>query len=423
MNGFWRVFRRFRWLCLLFALLACLPPQITILAPVVPEAALSAYEEIQHGVSTAVLLADPEIVILDNNTQEPREIAQIAPGLTQTINLSPAPLQPEQDNETPVSSSSTGGQEVSLGSQSTSESAWLDSSPLRFTFPEPAEPLTSAWRPPLYPTPWAKAPQDHFYFIRPIAADDINWPLWDYRYGGMFFENVVHTGIDIPAGVGTPVIAAGSGKVIWAGSGLYRGVDAPDDPYGLAIAILHDFSHLGERLFTIYAHLDRIDVTYGQLVRAGDPLGLSGETGIVTGPHLHFEIRIGKNGFFFTRNPELWLAPPQGWGLLAGRVMNTGGKLIAGQQVQVVSLDSSIKRIAKSYGLESVNSDPYYQENIVISDLPAGLYEIRIAYAGFLRTQQVEIKPGLVSYFTFQGYRSFGPSVPPLTQAEFPFLP
>jgi hypothetical protein len=44
MNGFWRVFRRFRWLCLLFALLACLPPQITILAPVVPEAALSAYE-------------------------------------------------------------------------------------------------------------------------------------------------------------------------------------------------------------------------------------------------------------------------------------------------------------------------------------------------------------------------------------------
>jgi hypothetical protein len=34
MNGFWRVFRRFRWLCLLFALLACLPPQITILAPV-----------------------------------------------------------------------------------------------------------------------------------------------------------------------------------------------------------------------------------------------------------------------------------------------------------------------------------------------------------------------------------------------------
>jgi murein DD-endopeptidase MepM/ murein hydrolase activator NlpD len=422
MSTFWRVFRRFRWLCLLFALLACLPPQLTILAPVLPEAALSAYEDIQHESSVNALIAASDIIVQEN-TQNARESAQIGPDLAQTTYLFPVPLLPEPENESPLGFGSAGGQETFRAYQSEVGVGLLDSTPLRFTFPEPAEPLTSAWRPPLYPIPWAKAPQDHFYFIRPIAADDINWPLWDYRYGGMFFENVVHTGIDIPAGVGTPVIAAGSGKVIWAGSGLYRGVDAPDDPYGLAIAILHDFSYLGERLYTIYAHLDRIDVTYGQLVQAGDPLGLSGETGIVTGPHLHFEVRIGNNGFFFTRNPELWLAPPQGWGLLAGKVMNTGGKLIAGQQVQVVSLDSSIKRIAKSYGLESVNSDPYYQENIVISDLPAGLYEIRIAYAGFLRTQQVEIKPGLVSYFTFQGYRSFGPSVPPSTQVEFPFPP
>jgi murein DD-endopeptidase MepM/ murein hydrolase activator NlpD len=425
MSAFWRIFRRFRWLCLLFAMLACLPPQVTILAPMLPEAALSASGESQQdqGTTADALNTYPEISVHEGNMPDQLDTAPVAPDLDQTTQLLPAALLPEQENETPVSSESAGGQETLLASHPTAETIWPDSPPLRFTFPEPAEPLTSAWRPPLYPIPWAKAPQDHFYFIRPIAADDINWPLWDYRYGGMFFEDVVHTGIDIPAGVGTPVIAAGSGKVIWAGSGLYRGVDAPDDPYGLAIAILHDFSYLGERLYTIYGHLDRIDVAYGQLVQPGDPLGLSGETGKVTGPHLHFEVRIGKNGFFSTRNPELWLAPPQGWGLLAGRVMNTGGKLVAGQKVQVVSLDSSVMRIAKSYGLESVNSDPYYQENIVIGDLPAGLYEIRIAYGGFLRTQQVEIKPGLVSYFTFQGHRSFGPSEPPTTQAEFPFPP
>ena len=89
--------------------------------------------------------------------------------------------------------------------------------PLRFVFPDTGPAPVSAWRPPLYPIPWAPTPYDHFYFARPIAADEVNWPLWDYRYGGTFFENVVHTGVDIPAPQGTPVLAAGSGKVIQAG--------------------------------------------------------------------------------------------------------------------------------------------------------------------------------------------------------------
>jgi len=424
MNTFWRIFRRCRWLCLLFTMLACLPPQITILAPVLPETALSASGENQPGEPmVTVLPAQGEDSNPDIENPVQLDITLASPIADELAYALPAALLPEQENEASTTSQLGVIQESLLEDINQTESVLSDSTPLRFTFPDPAPPLTSAWRPPLYPVPWAKAPQDHFYFIRPIAADDINWPLWDYRYGGMFFENVVHTGIDIPAKVGTPVVAAGSGKVIWAGSGLYRGVRTSDDPYGLAIAILHDFSYQGENLYTIYAHLDRIDVTYGQLVQTGDPLGLSGETGIVTGPHLHFEVRIGTNGFFFSRNPELWIAPPQGWGILAGRVMNTSGYLIAGQEVQVFGLSSSVKRIAKSYGRESVNSDRYYQENVVLSDLPAGIYEIRIAYAGILRTQQVEIKPGLVSYFTFQGYRSFGSSEPPSSQTEFPFPP
>jgi murein DD-endopeptidase MepM/ murein hydrolase activator NlpD len=397
-------------------LLASLAPQFTIHAPGIQEKVLSAS---RVGITVSaqdISVAGAQVWVGEAGLEEP--------DLDRLAENNSTSLQQDQVEQTAAGWMASSNGEQLTGGDPISKPVHSAAPPLRFTFPEEPPALSTAWRPPLYPVPWAKAPQDHFYFIRPIAADDINWPMWDYRYGGMFFENVVHTGIDIVARIGTPVVAAGSGKVIWAGSGLYRGENDPDDPYGLAVAIQHDFSYQGEALYTVYGHMDRIDVVWGQIVKAGDPLGLSGNTGKVTGPHLHFEVRVGRNGFLSTRNPELWLAPPQGWGILAGRVMDTGGRLIDGQEVHVQSLSSNLKRSAKSYGLESVNSDPYYQENIVISDLPAGLYEIRIDYAGFAHKQQVEIKAGLVSYFTFQGHRKFGPSEPPAAGSEFiPFPP
>ena len=424
MRACFTMFYRFRWVIGLLALLACFPPQGTILAPVLPDSAMSASGG--EGVLGASLLSINQPV--SENLHLPNPQDQLAAALLvqppeQSMDNLATTFLNKQENPVPVGSGQVGEKEAILGKPPMSDLSTSSLSPLRLIFPEQTDQLDAGQRPPLYPVPWAKAPQDHFYFLRPILSAEIQWPLWEYRYGGMFFEDVVHTGLDIPVRVGTPVVAAGSGKVVWAGPGLYRGVKDLDDPYGLAIAILHDFGSQGESLFTVYGHLDHIDVAYGQRIEAGELIGLSGETGKVTGPHLHFEVRIGKNGFFSTRNPELWLAPPQGWGVLAGRVMNTGGLLVSEQEIQLVSLNSSLKLVAKTYGPEAVNSDPYYQENLVISDLPAGIYEIRIAYGGVLRRQQIEIKPGLVSYFTFQGYRSFGPPEPPVNQAEFPFLP
>jgi len=80
------------------------------------------------------------------------------------------------------------------------------------------------YRPPLYPTPWALSPHDHFYFAAPIAANYPGDPISDYLYGGIFFgPDVVHTGDDIPAPRGAPVLAAGPGMVVWAGLGLFSG--------------------------------------------------------------------------------------------------------------------------------------------------------------------------------------------------------
>lgn len=291
--------------------------------------------------------------------------------------------------------------------------------PLRFTFPTPVPAPVSLWRPPLYDTPWALGPNDHFYFSRPIAADEVNWPNADYRYGGIFFsEDSVHTGIDIPTPTGTPIIAAGNGRVVWAGYGLYYGNNDPDDPYGLAVTVCHDFGFEGQRIYTVYGHMDRIDVVTGQEVKTGDQLGIVGTTGFTTGPHLHFEVRLERNSYFATFNPELWLAPPQGWGVLVGTLKNTNGSFLNQHDVEVRNKETRQKWVVRSYGNQAVNSDPYWGENLVLSDLPAGEYEISIDYEEKTYKQDITILPGAISYFRFRGKLLFDQTMPPTPSVE-----
>jgi murein DD-endopeptidase MepM/ murein hydrolase activator NlpD len=282
-------------------------------------------------------------------------------------------------------------------------------------FTNPTE-KDSNWRPPLYPTPWIPTDYDHFYFSRPIAAEDIRWILANYRYGGVFIRGVVHTGIDIPVLTGTKVYAAGPGRVTWVGYGLLAGKYDPNDPYGLAIVIRHDFGYQGQTLYTVYGHLSKVNVIRGQLVETGEKLGLSGATGNVTGPHLHFEVRIGRNSFSRSRNPELWLSPPLGWGILAGRLTNVFGELLFNREVWIKSETSGRKWYVESYGGGATNADPYYKENMVIGDLPAGSYSIWIP-SETSQHANFEILPGRVSYFTFQkgpGFTVAPPAEPSL---------
>jgi murein DD-endopeptidase MepM/ murein hydrolase activator NlpD len=279
--------------------------------------------------------------------------------------------------------------------------------PLRFVFPTPRPAPVSAWRPPLYPVPWAPTPYDHFYLARPIAPDQISWPLQDYRYGGDFFADTIHTGVDIPAPMRTPVLAAGPGKVIEAGYGLYRGGEDVTDPYGIAVAIQHDFGYQNQKIFTLYGHLDETIVQEGQWVDTGQVIGYVGQTGRVTGPHLHFEVRLGENSYYSTRNPELWIVPPEGWGVLVGRVMNSNAELIEKQPVLLTSQETTQIWRSRSYGSGAVNRDPYYKENLVIGDIPAGRYMIQIAYAGKNLSQELEIVGGRVTYIYFYGTTGF----------------
>lgn len=90
-----------------------------------------------------------------------------------------------------------------------------------------------------------------------------------------------HTGQDFAVPTGTPIVAASNGTVTFAGS---------DGPYGNAIHVLH-----AGGVATWYAHLSRIEVSSGTPVKPGQVIGLSGATGNVTGPHLHFEVRTGAS--------------------------------------------------------------------------------------------------------------------------------
>lgn len=300
----------------------------------------------------------------------------------------------------------------------------------QFSLPCASETVQATWRPPVYPIPWAPNPHDHFFFQQPIKATDIEYPASNYGYGAVYFDDVVHTGIDIPGEIGTPILAAGDGKVIWTGYGFYRGgSNIMDDPYGKAVAIKHHFGYKNQKLYTVYAHLNEITIKEGQNVKAGDQIGLMGETGHATGPHLHLEVRVGENDYYATRNPDLWIAPPQGWGLLVGQVRDWNGQLLENQRVNLHSnlnveeqnTEADRLYVAETYHNQSINPDPYYQENLVISNLPAGKYQIHIFFFEIPRvfTHIVEIHPGEVTYFTFQLWEGFTTGSPPTPEIQF----
>jgi murein DD-endopeptidase MepM/ murein hydrolase activator NlpD len=278
------------------------------------------------------------------------------------------------------------------------------------------------YRPPLYPTPWALMPYDHFYLAAPIAATYPGDPIWDYRYGGIYFgPDVIHTGVDLPAPRGAEVLAAGSGIVVWAGIGLYSGSKYDlEDPYGLAVAIRHDFGYKDQPLFSVYAHMEEVDVIVGQWLNTGDVVGHVGSSGTTTGPHLHFEVRLGNNDFWQTRNPELWISPPQGYGVLVGRVLSTYGTRLESQILYIKSIYSNRQYSVLTYGPMTVNSDAYYNENVVLGNLPAGVYELNIPFAGLNRRVNIQMLPGQITYFSFFGYNGYDFSLPTPHETIFP---
>jgi murein DD-endopeptidase MepM/ murein hydrolase activator NlpD len=110
------------------------------------------------------------------------------------------------------------------------------------------------------------------------------WPVhgrissrYGYRYHPVYHRRMMHTGLDIAAGYGSPIRAALTGRVIFVG---WKG------GYGKTVIVEHPNGYE-----TLYGHCSKILVSRGDTVKRGDIVGRVGSTGISTGPHVHFEVR------------------------------------------------------------------------------------------------------------------------------------
>ena len=128
---------------------------------------------------------------------------------------------------------------------------------------------------------------------RPIQGAVITQPFGHMEYQLWCGCWKPHTGIDLAAPYGTPIMAADTGQVIWVGwdwSGL-----------GWAVKINH-----GNYIATIYGHMDHFIVKIGQNVTRGQIIGYEGSTGASTGPHLHFMVLLHNVWV----NPQLYMQLP-----------------------------------------------------------------------------------------------------------------
>ncbi len=275
-------------------------------------------------------------------------------------------------------------------------------------------PFSGQFSPPPEIVPLSMDPRDHFWFKRPVDSSANSTSIYWYAYGSDGPQNTwrIHHGIDMPNPGGKEVRAAGPGHVVWAADHYAwkeNGVVVDQAySYGNVVIVEHDFGYNGQPLYTLYAHLSVILAKVNDRVETGDIVGLSGASGQVSGPHVHFEVRVEKNNYFYTRNPILWMAPYLDHGVVAGRVLARDGSpvqdanvslLRAGRVIDTTTTYVNPKRPGSSRW--NVVPDDVWGENFVIGDVPAGDYQVSVTVNGVKVTKDVTVRPATTAFVDF----------------------
>ena len=244
----------------------------------------------------------------------------------------------------------------------------------------------------------------HFILRRPIQppANDLIDPT--YGYGSTANgTREPHHGVEFPNPTGTAVYAAAEGTVVFAGPDQ-EVIYAPwGNFYGNLVVIEHS-----DDLFTLYAHLSRIDVVVDQKVLAGDKIGEVGRTGGAVGSHLHFEVRRGEvEDYFATQNPEFWLIPAKDsdgnpFGALMISVRDGGNTLIENANFTIGYYSEPSQGPNKIYYVTPYSPDMLLgEETAALGELPAGQYRIAVEMNGQILERWVAVESSKLTQVVF----------------------
>ncbi|HMA45151.1 MAG TPA: peptidoglycan DD-metalloendopeptidase family protein [Gemmatimonadales bacterium] len=248
----------------------------------------------------------------------------------------------------------------------------------------------------------------HTWFRRPIALADQPYIDQTYRFGSTMGGNFQpHQGVEFNNPDGTPVHAIGDGVVVYSG---------PAEAGANTIAIRHDRKLNGQYVFSVYYHNTTLLVAIGQRVKAGDVISLVGNTGRATNDHLHLEVHVAPTTDSskivdaavryppFNTNPELWIDPLPGTGVVAGQVWDSLGQPV--QQARIYGLvkpepQETPFSFIETYGPRN-HSDPAYREHFAIGDVPAGEYVLGVEIDGKRVHRRVRVEAGKLTWVEFR---------------------
>ena len=243
-----------------------------------------------------------------------------------------------------------------------------------------------------------------FIFQRPIELPANTSVDITYRYASTANgTRDPHHGVEFYNKYGTPVFAAGAGTVVFAGPDEKAIYSPWQNYYGNLVVI----RHAGD-VYTLYAHLSKITVEAGKNVLAGEPIGEVGQSGVAIGSHLHFEVRRGDvQDYFSTQNPELWLVPNtdrngQPLGTIQIAILGQDDRLVKRAEFTLQQFDAQNQPSADilygvTYSADMLQGD----ENIGMSDLPAGKYRLVVQYNGQHLERWVAVESGKLTEVTF----------------------
>jgi murein DD-endopeptidase MepM/ murein hydrolase activator NlpD len=246
--------------------------------------------------------------------------------------------------------------------------------------------------------------EGHFIFQNPIFLPDNTFVDTTYRYGST--QNGTrepHHGVEFLNKFGTPIHAAGDGVVQFAGPDKEALYSPWTNFYGNVIVIHH-----ANEMYTLYAHLSKIEVQEGAEVKAGDLIGEVGQSGVAIGSHLHFEVRMGGDGknYFSTQNPELWLVPNkeetgESLGAISFSILNKNSNFQFVEFTARYFREKNGTKIKSHYIVTYPHEMALGEENAGLGDLPPGYYYVALKSNGQIFERWVEVESGKLTQVVF----------------------